>query len=193
MTGITELIIGNRQSGKTKYMVNDLIEMVNTCNITKQSSILYAVPSNKKQNLEYIVNNIVPKKYIDPLFLSSRSIVKIIEAPRLHIDTRSHRFDFIYLDEVDHFRFQDYEIIRNYPGSPHQIMAATTPSETMARGMIDKAIVDNQPYNSVLLDLLLITNFKHKFFFNPDTAKHYFRSGMHPETILTEGFGLYVD
>lgn len=173
MTGITNLYIGNRQSGKTTKLVEEL-------NINKL---------NNPDKHHIIISRGLVKKQLEPNKISGN--VKIIGEFNGTQDFQGYRDFYLYIDEIDLIPPEKgLELLNLLPSFGIKgLHVNTTPLRLRDKKALNPNHVNT---NDPLIKILQITDFDFNFLFNKDTALFYRNSfsGSNKELYYTEGLGL---
>lgn len=175
MTEITELYIGNRQSGKTKKLIESLSH-----NIIKDPHAKHIIFS-KDLTLSEVYTRL-------PSFRKPRiSLSPYFSIEKLHGIGRC----FIYLDELDIADKTKASNLVNNLSIAHPIKVHVNTSPLFLR---DKKDLNTNHTHSrdPLIKILQITDFNFHFLFNPKTARFYHSSffSTNRQLFYTEGLGM---
>jgi len=191
MTDILNLYLGNRDSGKTKLLVSKLLEsLAHNPGKSPDKFVFISIQRDK----EFLANNpdLIPLRnkftYIQ---------ISDINYPEPQLDRKltSKRPHFLFLDEFDLYGNNALDVILYICNHQkmEQIYVATSPYRFRRFEEIKQALHNQYSNKDLLIEFLLISDWEHGYLFNPDTAEIYLKQKLRPQTILTEGFGLYTE
>jgi len=176
MTDILDITLGNRQSGKTSYILQELF--LNLKKYPHNKHLFFTTSDSKR----YI------KKEIENIY-NLHPNIKIYPETQLSYSLKGHRDVYVYFDDFDFFEEKYKSHFFELPlSTPKKIYIATTPKFLRK----DKDLNINHTKSSdPLIFALQCADFKFNFLFNKNSAFTYLNSGFNnKEKFMTEGLGL---